>query len=266
MLHRFYLAALAAAMFAAAGPLPTGEGGAGEIPVSNFDSPGKELPDGWRHQTFDPKKVPRASEYDLVEMGGETVLRGRTQSGASLVYRRVEVDWRTHPVIAWRWRVDQVFDKEDEPSKAGDDYPARLYIGFKYDPERVNWLQRRLFERARRQSDDNSYPPLYTLNYVWATKEPPGAAYDNPYQSRAKMLVARSGRKGLRQWHEEARNYVEGFREIVGEEPPEVEFVALMIDGDDTESSGVSYFADIRFLAEMPEGGAENDNAGRKNP
>lgn len=230
--------------------------GEGDIVVSNFEAPGKGLPEGWREQTFDPKKVPRPSEYGLVELDGEVVLRGRTRSGASLVYRRVDVDWRTHPYVAWRWRVDQVFDKQDERAKAGDDYPARIYIGFKYDPGRVNWLQRRLFERARRRSDDGSYPPLYTVNYVWATKEPPGATYPNPYQSRAKMVVVRSGGAGLKEWHGEARNYVEDFRETVGGEPPEVEFVAVMIDGDDTESSGVCYFADIRFLAEAP---AEGD-------
>ena len=258
MSKRFFWLAMAAALAVAAPHSLAYGGGEGEILVSNFETPGRHLPDGWRHQTFDPKKVPRPSEYDMAELDDEVVLRGRTRSGASLVYRRVDVDWRTHPVIAWRWRVDQVFDKDNERSKAGDDYPARVYIGFKYDPDRANWFQRRLFERARRRSDDNSYPPLYTLNYVWATKEPPGASFDNPYQSRAKMVVARSGRRGLRAWQEEARNYAEDFREIVGEEPPEVEFVAIMIDGDDTDSSGVSYFADIRFLREMPEDGAED--------
>jgi hypothetical protein len=96
--------------------------------------------------------------------------------------------------------------------------------------------------------------------------EPPGATYDNPYQSRAKMLVVRSGEEGLEAWHEEARDYVEDFRSIIGEDPSEVEFVAIMIDGDDTGSSGVRYFADIRFLAEMPEGDAEEDKPGREKP
>ena len=33
-------------------------------------------------------------------------------------------------------------------------------------------------------------------------------------------------------------------------------FIAVMIDGDNTQSSGVCYFADIRFLAEMPKADA----------
>jgi hypothetical protein len=52
------------------------DGGECEIVVSNFETPGEELPDGWREQTFDPRKIPRPSDYDLVEMDGEVVFRG----------------------------------------------------------------------------------------------------------------------------------------------------------------------------------------------
>lgn len=235
-----------------AGPERGDDRRADEIVVGSFTTPGKKLPKGWKTQTFDPKKVPVASEYEQVKMGDQVVLKGTTHKGASLVYRPVDVDWRKHPVLVWRWRVDQVFEKRDERAKAGDDFPARIYIGFKYDPNRVNWFTRRAFEKARRASKDNAYPPLYTLTYVWATKEPVNAAYPNPYQDRAKMVVVRSGREGLKSWHNEARDYVKDFRAIVGEDPPEVEFVAIMIDGDNTGSTGVCYFADIRFLPAMP--------------
>lgn len=237
---------------AVAGP-ERGDGGrADAIVVGSFTSPGKELPEGWNEQTFDPKKIPIASLYEQVTMGNRTVLKGTTHQGASLIYRSVDIDWRRHPILAWRWRVDQVFEKEDERSKAGDDFPARIYIGFKYDPNRVNWFTRRAFERARRASKDGSYPPLYTITYVWATKEPINSAYSNPFQDRAKMVVVRSGNEGLKAWHEEERNYLEDFRAILGEDPPEVEFVAIMIDGDNTGSSGVCYFDDIRFLPQLP--------------
>lgn len=227
-----------------------------EIIVSDFQKAGG-LPDGWVHQTFDPKKIPRPSDYRLVELDGYVVLRAMTNRGASLVYREVDADWRTHPYISWRWRVEQIWDNNRERRKAGDDYPARIYIGFKYDPDRVGWFARRGFERARRQSDDDRYPPLYTLTYVWASNEPVGSIYTNPYQDRVEMIVQRSGRAGLRQWRGESRNYVRDFRRIFDEEPTEVEFVAIMIDGDDTDSSGISYFEDIRFLNHPPKEGEE---------
>jgi len=235
-----------------AGPERGDDSHADEIVVGRFTTPGKELPEGWKEQTFDPEKIPVASVYEQVRMGDQVVLKGTTRKGASLVYRPVDVNWRKHPVLAWRWRVDQVFEKQDERSKAGDDFPARIYIGFKYDPSRVNWFTRRAFEKARRASKDGSYPPLYSLTYVWATKEPVNTAYSNPYQDRAKMVVVRSGTEGLKTWHAETRDYAKDFRAIVGEDPPEVEFVAIMIDGDNTGSSGVCYFADIRFLPRMP--------------
>jgi hypothetical protein len=67
------------------------------------------------------------------------------------------------------------------------------------------------------------------------------------------MVVVRSGKAGLKKWREEKRDYVKDFRAAFGEEPTEVKFVGIMIDGDNTKSSGVSYFADIRFLARGPQ-------------
>lgn len=247
----FYLT-LVSLLLGFASFLPGAGDDVAEIIVSKFTTPGKKLPAGWKVQTFDPKKVPFTSEYEQVEMDGQVVLKGTTRRGASLIYRSVAIDWRKYPYLAWRWRVDQVFEKDNERSKAGDDYPARIYIGFKYDPARVNWFKRRAFQKARNASKDGRYPPLYTLTYVWATKEPVDAAFPNPYQARAKMVVARSGKAGLKAWHPEMRNYVKDFKTIVGEDPPEVEFIAIMIDGDNTESSGVCYFTDIKFLAKMP--------------
>lgn len=37
-------------------------------------------------------------------------------------------DLKEYPIVAWRWKVENVVAKGDVTKKAGDDYAARLYI------------------------------------------------------------------------------------------------------------------------------------------
>ncbi|MCK4373719.1 MAG: DUF3047 domain-containing protein [Candidatus Brocadiae bacterium] len=54
-----------------------------------------------------------------------------------------------------------------------DDYAARIYVNFKYDPDRVGWWTRLKYSRARKRLGE--YPPLHTLNYIWANTLERGA-------------------------------------------------------------------------------------------
>lgn len=208
-----------------------------------------KIPDGWEELKFDEDNVPRPSRYQVVRLDGRPVLKGTTDGGASGLFRPVNVDPKKHPYIAWRWRIEQVYPKADGRRKSGDDYPARLYVAFKYDSSRVGWGTRLTYEYLRRQSPNDRYPPLYALDYVWASRLKAGTWLPNPWEGRAKMIVLRSGKRGLGEWHRECRNYVRDFKAIVDEALPEVEYVAVMIDGDNTKFKGVAYFADIEFRA-----------------
>ena len=42
-------------------------------------------------------------------------------------------------------------------------------------------------------------------------------------------------------------------RAIVGEEPTNVKFIAVMIDGDNTKSKGTAYFGPIQLWSELPD-------------
>lgn len=236
----------------AAGP-SDGEG-AGPIVVADFgpEDEGKSVPSGWRELTFDPDDFPKKSEYRVVKLDGKHVLRARTDSGASGLYKPVSVKPQDYPYVAWRWRVDQVFDKADGRTKQGDDYPARLYVAFKYDPSSVGLLTQAAFEVAKSRSEEGRYPPLHALNYVWANRLSENTWIPNPYQDRSKMIAVESGREGLGRWQWEVRNYLRDFRATVGGDPTPVEFIAVMIDGDGTASSGVSYFGRIELWSKAP--------------
>jgi Protein of unknown function (DUF3047) len=74
----------------------------------------------WQSESFQGETA-----YD---MDGEA-LRARCRNSASGLFLKREIDLRVTPVIEWSWRVDAVFDGSiDEKSKAGDDFPARLYV------------------------------------------------------------------------------------------------------------------------------------------
>jgi len=62
-------------------------------------------------------------------------------SGAAL-YRTVQVDPVSTPILRWRWRVDRVVDDADIRRKLGDDLLARLHIMFNDPLDRVPLIER----------------------------------------------------------------------------------------------------------------------------
>jgi len=62
-------------------------------------------------------------------------------SGAAL-YRTVQVEPASAPILRWRWRVDRVVDDADIRRKLGDDLLARLHIMFNDPLDRVPLIER----------------------------------------------------------------------------------------------------------------------------
>jgi hypothetical protein len=215
------------------------------------DQEGKP-PSGWDELTFDPDKFPKKSHYQVVKHDGRHVLEATTNGGVSGIIKRVDADWQKFPYLVWRWRVDRIYPEAQETTKEGDDYPARIYIAFRYESSRVGLLTRAKFEAAKRLSDDGRYPPLHVLNYVWASNLPADTWIPNPWQSRSKVIALHSGKAGLGEWHTECRNYVADFKAIVGEKPTAIDGIAIMIDGDGTNSKGRAYFDQVELRAKPP--------------
>lgn len=213
---------------------------------------GSASPEGWKPLTFDSNGGIKPSQYRVVEKDGKIVLRGRTRSGSSALFKKIDVDPEEYPYIAWRWRIEQPFPRGDGTTKEGDDYPARLYVAFKYDSSRVGWWTSMKFRMAKGESDYEGYPPLWALNYVWANTLKTNTWLPNPWQERSKMVAVRSGEEGVGEWQWEVRNYVKDFKAIVDEEPTQLKFIAVMIDGDNTDSQGTAYFGPIQLWSELP--------------
>lgn len=154
----------------------------GEIPpvleVAKFSTAtvGQVLPDGWKPLTF--KKVPKPTRYEVVKDGETIVVKAVSEASASGLTREVRIDPREYRVIRWRWKVENLLQKSDVTRKDGDDYPARLYITFEYDPDKVGLSKKLKYKAGRAIFGDI---PIGAINYIWETKTPVGTIVENAY-------------------------------------------------------------------------------------
>ena len=191
------------------------------MPFSSLQ-PGAPLPQWLKPQTFPGR--PRHTEFALVADEGRTVLRARAVNSTSGLARELAVDLRTHPILAWRWKVMNLVARSDLATRSGDDFPARLYVAF-----------------GRR-----------ALCYVWDARLPVGTIAPNAYSGRVQMVVADSGSGALGRWVARERNVAEDFRRAFGSEFPLSSAVIVSADTDNTGESAESYFGDVEFRARPP--------------
>jgi hypothetical protein len=172
--------------------------------------------------------------------GERWVLRAESDAAASGLYHPLDLDPKVYRVLSWRWKVDHVLAKSDPRRKEGDDYAARVYVAFRYDPATASVWERSRFGAYRLFY--GRYPPGLALNYVWESRLPVGTVLANAYTARARMVVARSGAAEAGRWVTETRDVYEDFRRIVGGEPPRIVGIAVMTDTDDTRERAVAYY------------------------
>jgi hypothetical protein len=220
--------------------------GAHRVEVGGFAAPAAPdaLPAGWEPLTF--RGISRLTRYTVVREGDGWVLEARSEAAASALYRPLDLDLRAHPRLTWRWKVGNVLVAADARTKQGDDYPARVYVAFRYDPARATAWERAKYGVYRLLY--GTYPPRAALNYIWDNRLPVGTMLDNAYTDRAKMIVVRSGAADVGRWVTETRNVLDDYRRLFGGAPPPVAGVAVMTDTDDTGERAVAWYDALAFL------------------
>lgn len=213
-----------------------------EVGKFSANEPRASLPNGWKPLTF--KKIPKLTTYELVKDGAQVVVKAVSDSSASGLTKEVRIDPKEFSIVRWRWKVENLLQKSDATRKDGDDYPARLYITFEYDPDKVSFGKKLKYKAGQALFGDI---PIGAINYVWERQAPIGAIIDNAYTNFVKMVVVESGSQGLGAWIEESRNIYEDYRKAFGEEPPIINGVAIMTDTDNTKERAVAYYGDIVF-------------------
>ena len=218
------------------------------IRVGDFSrlTPGGPLPAVWRPLTF--KKIKQHTRYRFVDDNGQTVVQADSRNSASGLIRKVSIDPRLFPHITWRWKVDSVYAKGDVSRKNGDDYPARIYITFAYNPDQVGFFEKAKYEAARLMHGDTL--PMATITYIWANRAPVGSIVTSPYAYQSKMVVVQSGSTQAGQWREEKRDIYADYKKAFGREPTLISGVAIMTDSDNTGESARAWYGDIIFSAQ----------------
>jgi hypothetical protein len=178
----------------------------------------------WRPQSFG-----LSTQYRLVEQDGLQVLEARSEQSASALYQKLAVDLNKTPYLNWRWKIQHSLGEMDEQIKAGDDYPARVYVMVSSQPMLV-------------------YPRA--LCYVWSSNTPVGGAWPSPYTDDVIIVPLQSGDRDAGRWRDEKRNVKQDLVRYFGEEFQTVEGIAVMTDTDNSKSAAISYFGDLVFTAQ----------------
>ncbi|MCG7590118.1 MULTISPECIES: DUF3047 domain-containing protein [unclassified Halomonas] len=182
-----------------------------------------------RIMTWPTRSFAGETRYRVVEKSGQRVLQTDALGQASARYLERTIDLNATPYLHWCWQVSTTYPGLDETTKAGDDYPARVYVARKTGL--LPWQ-------------------VESVNYVWASEQPQGAHWSNAFTDRAQLLALQSGEHNVGQWQAEVRDVRADYRSLFGSAPDEIHGIALMSDGDNAGGSAIAWFTHLGFSAD----------------
>ncbi len=213
-----------------------------------FNSP-FELPSGWVQQTH--PKVKQATQILRQQLDGETVLQIKSDAGYGTWVKRFET-----PVvideISWRWAVHLKPNQANLKQKNADDAALKFCVFIEVDETKIGFLNRLALQTARTLS--GLFLPAGTLCYVWADQNPVGEVFPSPYTPLVMNWVLQN-QPASTQWVSEHRNLINDARIALGSILPlssegkpivRVQGVAIGGDADNTQSSSLAFFADLK--------------------
>ncbi|MCF8076643.1 MAG: DUF3047 domain-containing protein [Desulfotignum sp.] len=225
------------------GSLSTGQ--ADSVAVGHFSAlaAGGDFPETWEPMTF--SGIDRHTRYTLIQDDGRTVIQADSRNAASGLIRFLRMDPADYPVIQWQWKIDHVLEKGDAGTRQGDDYAARIYVAFAFDPDQASWWERARHKTAAAFSGKEV--PGSALNYIWANRARKNSILTNPYLPESMMVAVQSGNTHAGRWITEKRNIEADYRQAFGRTPPEIIGIGIMTDTDDTGEKTAGYYGDIRL-------------------
>ncbi|MEA2117051.1 DUF3047 domain-containing protein [Halovibrio sp. HP20-50] len=178
----------------------------------------------WPTRSFDGE-----THYEIVAKDGANVLQAQSRGQASTLYLEREIDLNETPYLHWCWQVSNIYPGLDETTKAGDDYPARVYVARKTGL--LPWQ-------------------VQSVNYVWSSTQDAGSTWTNAFTDRAELIALQGGSSKVGEWVAEVRDVRADFAALFGDTPSHIDGVALMSDGDNSGSNATAWFTQLAFSAE----------------
>jgi hypothetical protein len=188
------------------------------------------------------RSVPRQTNYTPIP-GGHGVRAEADCAASALVLPLEAIDLDRTPVLRWRWHVEQTLEIEDERIREGDDFAARVYLMFRFEPDRASF-----FERARQRLGSRLFGtemPGSVLSFVWTSGEAPGSRWTNPFAAETKMIALARGEAS--DWRDEAVDVVAEYRRTYAHGPPAPLALGIMTDTDNACQHATARYADFRF-------------------
>ena len=188
--------------------------------------PMRPIASHWQERVFG---VP--THYRNLVKDGVPAIEARSEGGASGLYRDVAWPLAEHPVLDWRWRVDELQGAADIRQHGRDDYAAALVLRF---------------------GGESFFPWMApTLVYVWTNDRVDlGDIVPSPRTERVRAIVLRSGEAPLGEWLAERRLVADDFERVFGHAPrSDVTEIGIWSDADQTREPVQAYFAAIRALS-----------------
>ena len=193
--------------------------------------------DGWKPLTF--PKIEAHTAYTIVGEGDNVYLKAKSNASASAIVHKDAFDAGHYDKARWRWKIEHVYEKGNAEEKSGDDYPIRVYVMFRYDPDRGSFGEKLTYGIAK--AFYGEYPPHSSLNYIWSNKSQARTIMQSPYTDRSQMIILQSGKEKAGQWVTEEVNILEDYKKAFGKNPPPEASIAIMNDSDNTGETAVSY-------------------------
>ncbi|MBL4901408.1 MAG: DUF3047 domain-containing protein [Desulfocapsa sp.] len=217
-----------------------------QIVVGDFSAKLQDgiLPDRWKPLLFND--IERHTVYTHILDENIYAIQARSIGSSSGLIRKITIDPAIYPTVSFRWKIQNIIESADLTDKDRNDAPARVFITFAYDSDKVSWFEKVKFETSKLFY--GKYPPATTLCYVWASHLEQGTITRSPYSDRVRIIVLESGADKTGTWVSEKRNVFADYRTAFATESvPMISGVAVMTDTDNTDGQAVAWYGDIVF-------------------
>lgn len=189
-----------------------------EVIIGDFSGQGLN---GWQSKSFQGE-----TDYQLVDIDDGKALKAESRAAASGLYHEQTIDLTETPCLHWRWKIANILQGIDETTRAGDDYPARVYVVF---------------------SGGLAFWRTRTIVYVWASTQPQGSRWHSAFTDNARVIAVESGEARAGEWISESRNVRQDYKQLFGEDISQADAVAIMTDTDNSGQTATAWYADITF-------------------
>ncbi|VVE56482.1 hypothetical protein PCO31111_05125 [Pandoraea communis] len=203
------------------------------------------LPPHW--ETYFVTRKKRLTNYEQTTDGdGIAVIRATVDGSASGIAQKLDVPVYPGAKLTWRWRADSMPISADIRRKRLDDAPVRIALAFDGDPAKLTVQDHMHRELARLVSGREL--PFATLMYTWGgDKFATDEVVENPYTGRIRSVVVERGEANLGKWRTYSRDVAKDYEKAFGEPPGRLIGIAIMSDGDNTQSKFTAWYGDIRL-------------------